>query len=269
MKQPIAVCLFALLALPALVQAQNISLKTLNGGTLGILVSDQSFEADRGGVFDMHLAGKKLGISGSFTQVLPNDWYWGGDARMAWGATTFSSATRGSNSASPETLTDIRFTVGRDLQLGKVVLSPYAGLGYRSLVSFLNGYTTSGHISPARDSTLVYLPLGLTHRFRLGPDARIASTLEYKHLLQGTQRTKYTDIAGYTNDLNVTQNKGRGMRLGLARETSRWSAGVYYHYWDIQESELGTYANTTTVFSATEAHNISREVGIQIKFQFH
>lgn len=269
MKKQAAAGLIALSSLGTLSHAQGISLQTQRGGSLGLLVSDQSFDADRNGAFDMHLAGKKLGISGHFTQVLSNGWHWGGDARMAWGSTTFSSAARGSNSASPENLTEVRFTTGRDLDLGGTVLSPYVGLGYRSVLSLLKGYTTSGHVSPTRDGNLVYMPVGLTHRFRLGADARLATTLEYDYLLQGTQRTQYTDIQGYISDLSVTQNKGRGLRLGLARETLRWSAGVYYHYWDIDESETGTYANTTTVFTATEARNITREVGLQIKYHFN
>lgn len=269
MKKQTAIWLIALSSVSALSHAQGIPLQTRNGGSLGILVSDQSFEADRNGAFDMYLAGKKIGISGDFTQVLPSGWYWGGDARMAWGATTFSSAARGSNSASAESLTEVRFTAGRDIELGSTVLSPYIGLGYRSVLSLLKGYTTTGHVSPTRDGNLVYVPLGLTHRLRLGADARLATTLEYDYLLQGTQRTQYTDIQGYIRDLSVTQNKGRGLRLGLARETRHWSAGVYYHYWDIDESEAGTYANATTIFTATEAHNITRELGIQIRYHFN
>jgi len=269
MNKMAAAWLIALSSASALVQAQGVSLKTTSGGDFGIQLSGHNFEADRDGAFAMSLASRRIGIVASFTQAQGNDWYWGGDALIASGSTSFSSATRGSNSANPETLTDLRLTAGRDLEIGHQVLSPYAGLGYRALSSYLKGYTTTGNVSPSRTGTLVYLPIGVTHRFRIGNDARLSTSFEYDYLLQGTQQTRYTDIVGYVSDLSNTQKKGYGARLSLAYETARWSTGVFYHYWAIQESEVGTYANTTTVFSDTEPHNITRELGIQVKYRFN
>jgi hypothetical protein len=261
--------LLALAALPAFSHAQSLPLNTATGGDFGIQVFSHTFDADRNGAFDMWLSSKKVGLTGSIVQALESGWHWGADARYATGATTFSSAERGSNSGNTETLMELRLTFGRDLPVGQQVLVPYTGLGYRSLLSNLKGYTTSGSVSPTRNGNLVYLPVGIIHRFNLGNDARWATTLEYTHLLQGTQKTNYTDIVGYVSDLNVTQKTGRGARLNLAYETAGWSAGVFFHYWHIDESEMGTYANTTTVFSATEARNISRELGIQLKYRFY
>jgi len=260
--------LLALAALPALAQAQGLPLKTVTGGDVGIQVFGHTFDADRDGAFDMWLASRKIGLAGSIAQVLEDDWHWGGEARMATGVTSYSSAARGSNSGNAETLTEFRLTLGHDFTVGQQVLAPYAGLGYRTVLSYLKGYTNAGYVSPTRSGNLVYLPIGVIHRYSLGSDARLATTLEYDHLLQGTQKTHYTDIVGYVSDLSVTQKKGKGARLSVAYETARWSTSVFFHYWNIEESEVGTYANTTTVFSATEAHNISRELGIQIRYRF-
>ncbi|MDP3628333.1 MAG: hypothetical protein Q8S12_17250 [Hydrogenophaga sp.] len=260
--------LLALVALPPLAQAQGLPLKTATGGDFGIQVFGHTFDADRDGAFDMWLDSRKLGLAGSITQLLENDWHVSAEARSAMGATSFSSAARGSNSGSSETLTEFRLTVGRDFTAGQHLLAPYTGLGYRTVLSQLKGYTNAGYISPTRDGNLVYLPIGVIHRYSLGSDARLATTLEYDHLLQGTQKTSYTDIAGYVSDLKVTQKKGKGARLSVAYETAHWSTSVFYHHWAIEESEVGTYANATTVFSATEARNISRELGIQIRYRF-
>lgn len=260
--------LLVLAALPAFSQAQGMPLKTITGSDLGIQVFSHTFDADRNGDFDMWLSSKKIGLTGGFVQALDNDWHWGGEARYATGATTFSSAARGSNSGNPETLTELRLTFGRDIPVGEQVIAPYTGLGYRSVLSNLKSYTDAGYISPTRSGDLVYLPVGVIHRFNLGSDARLATTLEYDHLLQGTQKTNYTDIAGYISDLKVTQKTGRGARLNVAYETARWSTSLFFQYWNIDESEVGTYANATTVFAATEARNISRELGIQLKYRF-
>lgn len=263
-----ATWLMALAAVPAFVQAQGIPLNTTSGSDFGILISDQSYEADRDGVFAMSVVGKKIGVVGSFTQALGNDWFWGGDARLTTGATALNSTTLGRRSGDPETTMELRLTGGTDFTAGSQVLSPYAGLGYRAVFSYLKGYTNNGSASTSRSSTLVYVPLGVTHRFKVAEDARFATTLEYDYLLEGMQRTHYTEIIGYTEDLRTTQRKGHGARLNLAYETARWSTGVFFHYWDIKESEVGTYATTTTVYAATHPRNVTREVGLQIRYRF-
>ena len=116
---------------------------------------------------------------------------------------------------------------------------------------------------------MLYLPLGVTHRFRLSEQARWATTLEYDHLIEGTQKSYMTDIVGYTSDLENQQNKGRGLRLNLAYETTTWSAGVFYHQWNIADSEMGTFTSTTAVYSGYEPKNTTREIGVQLKYRFN
>ncbi len=256
------------LALPPLVQAQGLALNTVTGSELGLQLFGQSYDAQRDGSSELAMESRKLGVAGSFTQVLADGWYWGGDGRYAWGATNYTSAARGRNSANPETLAEVRVIGGRDFDFGTQLWSPYAGLGYRSIDSRLKGYTDTGYVSPSRIGNLVYLPVGITHRLRLDQGARLSTTLEGDYVLGGTQTTRYTDIAGYVSDLNVTQKKGYGARLSLAYETANWSTGVFLHYWNLQESEPGTYASSTTVYTATEAGNTTREVGLQLKYRF-
>lgn len=264
-------CGLAALALliPA-VHAQDLPLFTTTGSEFGVQLFGQSLDGERNGASDLSMESRKLGLAASFTQALGQGWYWGGDGRYAWGSTTYTSAARGRNSANPETLVELRLTGGRDLAAGPhQVLSPYAGLGYRSIDSRLGRYTDTGYIAPSRIGNLVYLPVGVVHRLRLDRTARLSTTLEGNYLLGGTQTTRYTDIAGYVSDLNVTQKKGYGVRVGLAYETASWSAGVFLHHWDLQESEPGTYATSTTVYTATEARSIAREVGLQLRYRFH
>lgn len=268
MTRWLAPLLLPLATLPLALRAQEIPLHTVTGSELGIQLFGQAYDADRDGAADLSMESRKLGITGSFTQALADGWYWGGDGRYAWGATTYTSATRGRNSANPETLAEVRLIAGRDFAAGHHIISPYAGLGYRSIDSRLKGYTDTGYVSPNRVGNLVYLPLGAIHRMRLDATSRLSTTLEGDYLLGGTQTIRYTDIAGYVSDLNVSQKSGYGARLAVAYETDNWSTGIFLHYWNIQESEPGTYANGTTVYTATEAHNVSREIGVHLKYRF-
>lgn len=264
-----AIRLLACACLPAFASAQNLPLQTTTGGDIGIQIYSQVFESDRSGAFDTWISSKKIGIAGSFTQMIDPDWYWGADARWASGRTSYSNASIGNNSSNNETLMEARLTMGRDLTMGEQVLSPYAGLGYRSLISELLNNTDTGDVSPSRHSTLVYLPIGLSHRFRLDAGARWSTTLEYDHLLQGKQQIRYTGIVGYQSDLDVTQKKGNGLRLNLAYETLNWTASIFMNRWEIEESEPGTYRDATTTYTETEPHSVNREIGIQLRYRFH
>jgi hypothetical protein len=112
------------------------------------------------------------------------------------------------------------------------------------------------------------LPIGLTHRTATSSTARIATTFEYDYLLSGTQKTKYSEIAGYTSDLSVSQNRGYGARLSVAYETLRWSAGIFFQLWNVAESETGTFTDSSSVYVATEPANITRISGVQVKYRF-
>ncbi|MDP3628332.1 MAG: hypothetical protein Q8S12_17245 [Hydrogenophaga sp.] len=270
MKTFFTIGLAMLVSLGTAASAQGLPLQTTTGAEIGIQVSSYRYEEDRNGSFFMSLDGKKLGLSGSFTQTYGDRWFWGGDARYASGNADYASASTGSKSANPDSYVDARLTFGRDFDVGDQVLAPYTGLGYRYLSSDLRGYSTTGAAGYRRTSNYIYLPLGVTHRFRMGPDARFATTFEYDYLLQGMQRSYMTDIpsGGYDRDLNNLQRRGYGLRLDMAYETDRWSAGVFYHYWNIADSDIGVYTAPGLVYSGYEPHNITREAGVQVKVRF-
>jgi len=256
------------IARPAL--AQGMSLKTSSGAEIGIQISSYKYEEDVNDAFFMSLEGAKIGLAGSVTRALEDDWYWGGDARFVTGNTNYRSAGSGEKTANPDSYLELRVIAGRDLEIGSQVLSPYAGLGYRYLNNDLRGYTDTGASGYRRVSSYTYVPMGVTHRFGVSPVARFATTFEYDYLLQGMQRSYLTDLtaAGFNTDLDNLQRNGHGLRLDLAYEMESWSAGVFYHYWDIAESEIGTFTKPGFVYSGVEPHNITREFGVLVKYRF-
>lgn len=255
---------------PAVLCAQGMPLATINGGELGLLISSYRYEELSSGAFFMSNEGNKVGISGSFTQALGNDWFWGGDARQSHGNVSYTSASSGSKGSNPDIISEVRLTGGRDFQVGNQILAPYFGLGYRTLYNDLRGYTTTGAAGYRRSSQYSYLPLGVTHRARISPEARFSTSLEYDLLLEGRQQSYLSDANPAYNDPVNTQRQGYGMRLSGAYETLAWSVGGYLHYWSLADSDLAlrTLGGTPSAL-VMEPQNTTREIGLQLKLRFN
>jgi hypothetical protein len=268
MIKPLAVSLATLLAIPGLSQAQSMTLTTSTGSELGLQISDYKYEEQFNGAFLMSNAGSKWGFTGSYTQTVGNAWYWSGDARFAWGEVKYTGS--GTKERNPDLLFDGRLIGGRDFDRGHYLLSPYAGLGYRSLYNDLRGSTSTGATGYRRSSTYVYLPLGLTHRFRWDEQARVSTSLEYNYLLEGRQLSYLSDSNPQFNDPVNTQKNGYGIRLVSSYETVSWSLGLFYQFWNLQDSDrsIRTTSGVPVVY-VIEPQNTTTEVGMQLKYRYN
>jgi hypothetical protein len=238
-------------------------LKTTSGFELGAQVSGYKYEEP--GI--MKMTGVKIGLTGTAIKDFGNDWYILGDLRYAFGDVDYTGS--GDKSSNPDRLWDLRPIVGKDFWLGGSVLSTYAGLGYRTLFNDLRGTTSTGAEGYRRKSEYVYLPIGVAHRFQIGIGSGISTSLEYDYLINGTQTTYLSDlnIPG-VGDQENSQKSGYGIRLSSAYEAERWSAGVFYNYWNIQESEKNIIRIGNTLYYSYEPKNNTDEFGVQVKYRF-
>jgi hypothetical protein len=266
MKKLVAIGLIVLATVSALAHAQDMSLRTSDGSELGVQISNYRYEEKVNGNFFMSNEGAKFGFTGSLTSTLADDWYVTGDARYAFGNVNYTGS--GTKTANPDQLLELRITAGRDFEAAGYLLSPYAGLGVRALSNDLRGSTSTGAAGYRRDSRYTYLPLGVTHRFHAGAQSRVSTSLEYDVFIEGYQLSHTTDF-GAATDLKNSQKKGYGMRLNVAYETAQWSAGIFFHYWDIEDSEPSTYLDPPFIKTAIEPHNTTNEVGVQLKYRFN
>jgi len=236
-----------------------LSLKTTDGFEIGAQVSSYTYEEP--GLMDMK--GAKLGLTGSAAKNLGNDWYAVGDARFAFGEVEYTGS--GTKSGNPDQLWDLRVVGGRDFAAGGPALSPYAGLGYRTLFNDLRGATSTGAAGYRRTSEYVYLPLGVTHRFQTNSVSRISTSLEYDYLISGRQTTYLSDVDAGLGDPVNQQKNGYGVRLSSAYEKKDWSVGFFYYYWNIAESEKHYLSSLVYVY---EPKNNTNEYGVQVKYRF-
>lgn len=269
MKKTVALGLYAVANLLCAAQAAGPSLNTTTGGDIGLQASTYRYEEVVNDRTFMTTQGTKLGVTASGVRALESDdwrgWFVGADGRIAGGYVDYEGS--GTKSGVSDNLVEFRVTGGRDFAMNGYVLAGFAGVGMRKLYNDLRGQTSTGATGYRRDSTYLYLPLGVTHRFAWNEQARVSTTLEYDYLLEGSQLSYTTDF-GALNDARNVQRKGYGMRLSSAYEMRQWSFGVFYNYWNIDDSERATYILLPYLYTVIEPKNSTREFGVAIKYRF-
>ena len=245
------------------------SLETFDNKEVGLSLANYRYQETSNGSFFMSNDGNKLGLHGAFTKTLAKHWFWGGDLKLSYGLVSYDSASDGRKIDNPDLLTEIRFTGGRDFSYDNYLLAPYFGLGHRVLFNDLRGTTSSGAVGYRRLSQYTYLPLGLTFRQRMGPKARLSTSLEYDWLLEGRQQSFLSDVTVGSNDPINLQNYGQGLRFSMNYETLGWTAGFYANYWGLGDSNWsqqlinGNYSGWVR-----EPRNTTQEIGLTFRLRF-
>lgn len=249
-------------AQPKLDAAQPNPLLNRRGWEAGGQISSYRYEEPN----FMKLSGGRIGGVGAYTFTFPNRVYLRIDGRASYGLLDYESVGTGTQDDVPDFTTEARVVVGYDFLAGEsVALSPYIGFGYRYLYNDLTGYSSTGAVGYERISQYIYVPIGITMRFRAAERLVIAPTLEYDWFLRGRQESYLSDTGLGYSDATNTQKNGRGYRAYLMFETRRWSLGPYTHYWKIKDSDVVQIAPGTFAF---EPENTTREYGVEFRWRF-
>ncbi len=219
--------------------------------------------------------GNFTGFTASATWALGDGYFITPDFRYAFGDTDYSGSGTLNNLWTDTWET--RLIAGRDFifpafdGFPTFGISPYAGLGYRTLYNDARGITSSGSHGYRRDNELYYFAVGMKPRFPIDEDSRLTVTLELDPLLHGEQMSYLSDAGGGDPNLRNEQNSGLGYRGDIMYETKWWSLGPYFMIWDIGQSSIkafhspGSSCGASTCYGI-EPNNNTLEVGLQAKF---
>ncbi|MDD5157689.1 hypothetical protein [Sulfurimonas sp.] len=242
----------------------KISLKTTDALEIGVQSYWYEYEEKVNGAFFMSNKGSKYGASLTGTKSLGSDYFIIGDVRYATGNVEYKSAS-GTGDVS-DNMYEVRLAAGKEVVVDGYLLSTFAGLGYRRLDNDLRDLGSGGY---RRTSQYLYLPIGVTHRFMIDNSSRISTTIEYDYLLKAEQKSYLSDIspadAALFGDPVNKQKSGYGIRASTAYEEKYWSAGLFFNYWKIDDSEINYYG----VWSVMEPRNETKEIGVQLKYRFN
>jgi hypothetical protein len=258
------------LASAAACSAETMPLTAITGTQIGFRSFDYRYEEEVRGQPFMSLTGSKSGIVVDHTRAFGKDLFWRVEGSYALGWLDYWSNGTGTKSGERSEYLDVRATLGKDFPGHDMVFAPYAGLGYRQLRhdgrehSFANGHEYHGY---RRVSDYAFVPLGAEWRIRAAGDTRLVFGAEWDFLLKGKQRSYYTDGGADSDAINI-QHSGRGTRLQARYEWPRWSAGLYYQRWDIDDSDRSVYQDGGETFSGREPRNTTTEIGLQVSMRF-
>lgn len=254
-------------AAPAQETAPSDPLLTRPGWEVGGQISHYRYEEPAfPGFGGMNLKGDRGGIVGAYTATRADRVYGRIDGRVSYGLLKYTSGTTGTLDDVPDWIGEVRVVIGRDyLPGGNYSLSPYIGLGYRYLYNDLRGYSSTGAAGYQRYSQYVYVPVGLTARFRAGERWTLAPTVEYDVFLGGRQKSQLSDTGLGYYDVTNDQDRGYGYRVYLMAENGRWSFGPWLHYWKIRDSDVVPIGLGRV---GMEPENSTREYGVELRYRF-
>ncbi len=247
-------------AAPAQETTPSNPLLTRRGWEVGGQIAKYHYEEP--GLMD--LKGNRVGAVGAYTFTSPNRVYSRIDLRSSYGLLKYQGS--GTMDDVPDWIFETRAVIGRDYLAGdNAALSPYIGLGYRYLYNDLRGYSSTGHVGYQRVSQYLYVPVGLTARFRTGERWVVAPTVEYDVFLSGRQDSQLSDTGIGYSDASNTQKHGYGYRAYLMLENGHWAFGPWLHYWNIKDSDT---VDIGLGKSAYEPANWTREYGVEVRYRF-
>ena len=245
----------------------RFSLKTKDTVEIGLQSYWYKYEEEVDGDFFMSTTGQKYGLSLTGIKNVGNDVYVVADIRCATGDVEYKSAS-GIGDVSDH-MYEARLLVGAEKLTHEILWSSFIGVGYRYLFNDLRDLGSGGY---RRESQYIYIPIGITHRFRVHHNSRISTTLEYDYLVQGKQKSYISDVgpayAAVFGDPVNDQNHGHGIRFSTSYEEEHWSAGVFFNYWKIEDSDMNVYIVLPDIIGIYEPENKTKEIGLQIKYRF-
>ncbi len=169
---------------------------------------------------------------------------------------------------------ETRLLFGRNISLSeRLYLTPVTGIGYRYLYDGMGGKRNRwGDYFWDRKSHFLYSPIGVGVTVGLGHGWSLNPSAEYDHFWRGWMHSEYGDANPELPTLMTVQNNGWGGR-GALRISKKFGGKEIliepvFRYWDIKESEIGSFSYGGYITEGQEPANKSSEWGIRLGVKF-
>ncbi len=221
----------------------------------------------------MRESGYMYGVNASYARI-GKALMWKVDGTLTTGKVDYVGSYQDGTSLTVKGISDTMFeTRGVIGPTDFVYLSeyylPYIGFGYRYLFDGAN----KGPGGYRRESTYLYIPIGIEGAPKSRDDWSFGYTLEYDLFISGTQKSYLSDADQGFNDVENQQSTGHGYRVSLRFVRSGKQDIIiepFYKYWKIDRSNMKplTYYGAPTGWGLVEPDNNSTEIGVKFILKF-
>lgn len=205
------------------------------------------------------------------------DWWLGVDGLLLYsGANKYDGAiqdlatrqTKPISSGSNDFIYDVRGLGGLQVYASRTdAFDVYTGFGRWDIANKLGG--PGGYF---RETTYLYLPIGLTYDHKFDREFTWVNTFEYDWFLDGKAYTQFSDANPGSNNPTFNQKNGYGLRLksGVEWRTAgiTWVGALTYQAWGVDQSDSQNIRILNENRAYVEPTNTTSIYGLSIGARF-
>lgn len=247
--------------------------QTRGGFELGAKVTDYSYREKLEGETVAKDDGAMYGLTVGYTETLGGKWFIRGNAEAVTGSIDYKDDQGERIENVSQTASKAELHVGRDFAAGAVTITPFIGLGHRTLRDESGGeQTAEGSEGYDRRVTYLYVPVGLGSSFSLGGNTRVLITGQANIVSGGRAKSNFSDIDPEFPDLNLKLRGGLGITLSALFEIPVGGNAIRFgpilEHWNIKRSRSQTFSEDGESIEFFEPRNRTTMLGAVLMFAF-
>jgi hypothetical protein len=265
--------IYRLGALCAVAIAAPATAQTRGGFEVGPKVVDYSYREMLDGATIVRDDGLLYGLAVGYTETLSRGWFLRLRADAVTGNVDYEDDEGERIENVSQTAGTAEFHLGKDFAVGGATLTPFAGIGHRTLRDESGGRETQGGLA-GYDRTISYryLPVGVAVSFGIGASARMELSGQANFVVGGRARSRLSEIDPDLPDLDLALRGGTGFRLSALGEIPIGGSAIRFgpvlETWTINPSESLQISEGGDTFELSEPRNRTVMVGAMASFAF-
>ena len=253
--------------------AEPCTAQTRGGFEAGLKATDYNYRERLDGTTIVRDDGPMVGLVLGYTETLGGGWFLRVTAEATSGSIDYEDDTGERIENVSQTTGHAEIHIGRDFRAGRATITPFAGVGSRSLDDESGGETsTSGLFGYDREIAYRYIPVGVAATVPIGGRRRLLLSAQVNWIVSGHVDSDFSTI---DPDLPAIRNRlrgGHGFRLSAMAElpVGRHAVriGPVIEHWRVGRSRSTFLSEGNETIEFFEPANRTTMIGAVLSFAF-
>jgi len=249
------------------------SAQTRGGFEVGPTLADYSYREEIDGETIARDDGLMYGLTVGYTETLSSGWFLRLQAQGLSGDLDYEDDDGERLENVSQTTGRAEFHLGRDFAVGRGRLTPFVGIGHRSLEDESGGRVTQGGLEGYnRDVEYRFVPVGVDAALPIGGSTQLLVSAQVNFLAGGSATSRFSDVDPDFPDLKLKLRGGHGLRFSalvqvpLGRSAVRF--GPVFETWKVERSQSETFSDGGESLEFFEPANRTTMFGGMVSFAF-